>query len=116
VTCIVIPAGSASSVTPVSTSDVATKVRHPTKTTLRALEDLHAHGVIARSGGGRGKAYEWQLALKWKQQYLEAVHAAMKPEMSDGVDASSNGHDPATALKIKTFDGATIVIDEQEIV
>ena len=63
---------------------------------------------------GHGKAYEWQLAVKWKKRYREAVLAAMKPEMSDGVDASSNGHDPRPALVLKTFDGATLVIDEAE--
>ena len=45
-----------------TTSAVATKVAHPTKTTHRALEDLAVHGVAHCEHGGAGKADIWSLA------------------------------------------------------
>jgi hypothetical protein len=45
-----------------STSDVAMAVEHPPRTTLRALEDLAAHGVAVHSEYQHGRAYYWALS------------------------------------------------------
>ncbi len=47
-----------------TTTTVAEAVEHPTTTTRRALEDLAAHRVVLRTGGGQGKADLWSLTPK----------------------------------------------------
>jgi hypothetical protein len=53
------------------TTDVAQAARHPSRTTRRTLEDLHAHGMVERLVEPRGEQaayYSWQLsaqALTW---------------------------------------------------
>jgi predicted ArsR family transcriptional regulator len=42
------------------TADVATSLGLPTTTTRRILEDLAAHGLIARHSQGQGKADRWK--------------------------------------------------------
>jgi hypothetical protein len=44
------------------TSDIAEAVGHPSRTTLRALEDLTAHRVTVRTSYNRGQAYSWALS------------------------------------------------------
>ena len=62
------------------TNEIAAAHQLPTSTTLRALEDLAAHGLITRySGGGTGKADHWQIN-GWT---LPRHTAATSPEMSD---------------------------------
>ena len=46
---------------PQSTSQVAAKVGHPTRTVNRALEDLWAHSLVLREDKGRGHAHIWTL-------------------------------------------------------
>lgn len=56
------------------TSAVGAALALPTSTTLRVLEDLAAHNVIARySGGGQGKADHWQIAAWTVAQYTAAT-------------------------------------------
>ena len=47
------------------TTDVATSLGLPTTTTRRILEDLAAHGLIARRPQGKGKADRWKRTA-WK--------------------------------------------------
>lgn len=49
---------------PLSTTDVAEQVEHPSRTTRRALEDLTAHHVVVRFPGGDGRADRWQLSAQ----------------------------------------------------
>jgi len=51
----------------VETADVAIEVGLPTNTTRRILEDLAAHGLIARQSQGQGKADLWDRA-DWEAQ------------------------------------------------
>ena len=44
-----------------TTTDVATELGLPNPTTHRTLEDLAAHGVIARESQGQGKADLWRV-------------------------------------------------------
>jgi hypothetical protein len=60
---------------PVTTSDVATGVDHPTGTVRRALEDLTAHRVATRQSVGQGKADLWQLT-DWARGRYRAVQGA----------------------------------------
>jgi len=47
---------------PQSTTAVADAVDHPTRSALRALEDLFAHGVVTRITAGQGHAHTWELS------------------------------------------------------
>lgn len=58
------------------TSQVAVALRHPTNTTLRTLEDLHAHGLAERRAEGdkqpgAGVPYEWCLS-DWCERAMSA--------------------------------------------
>jgi hypothetical protein len=44
-----------------TTTDVATELGHPTRTTHRTLEDLAAHGVVQRESQGQGKPDLWRI-------------------------------------------------------
>ena len=52
----------AASGSPQSTTDVASAVDHPTRSALRALEDLSAHDVVTRITAGQGHAHTWVLS------------------------------------------------------
>jgi hypothetical protein len=54
---------------PASTTSIAERVEHPSRTTRRALEDLTAHQVVRRLPGGDGKADLWELTTK-AQEWL----------------------------------------------
>jgi bifunctional DNA primase/polymerase-like protein/primase-like protein/IclR-like helix-turn-helix domain-containing protein len=63
----------------VSTTDVATALDLPNPTTHRTLEELAAHGVIARKSQGQGKADLWRV-----RRWARSLHrAATSSEMSD---------------------------------
>jgi len=47
---------------PSTTTQVADAVDHPTRSALRALEDLSAHGVVTRITAGQGHAHTWALS------------------------------------------------------
>lgn len=51
------------------TAKLATKLAYPTQTTRRALEELHAHGLIQRATRGPGKADRWSVSEQWEMQY-----------------------------------------------
>jgi predicted HTH transcriptional regulator len=61
-----------------TTTDVATELDLPSRTTHRVLEDLAAHGVLTRESQGQGKADLWHVVL-WT---LEQWRAATLPEKS----------------------------------
>jgi DNA-binding IclR family transcriptional regulator len=63
----------------VSTTDVATALDLPNPTTHRTLEELAAHGVIARKSQGQGKADLWRVK-RWARSLH---HAATSSEMSE---------------------------------
>jgi hypothetical protein len=44
------------------TTEIAMRLRYPTNTVRRALEDLAAHEVLERQPGGRGKPDRWCLS------------------------------------------------------
>ena len=55
----------------VSTTDVATALGLPNPTTHRTLEELAAHGVIARESQGQGKADLWRV-----KRWARSLHRA----------------------------------------
>jgi hypothetical protein len=55
-----------------TTTDLAEDLDHPTSTTRRALEDLTAHGLLARSKQGKGKADLWH-ATDWARDRWRAT-------------------------------------------
>jgi hypothetical protein len=64
-----------------STTDVATALDLPNPTTHRTLEELAAHGVIARHSQGQGKADLWRV-----KRWARSLHAAAtSSEMSEEV-------------------------------
>jgi hypothetical protein len=60
-----------------TTSETAERVRYPSTTTRRALEDLAAHGIVERASQGPGKPDLWQ-AAQWTRDRWPTV-----PEMSE---------------------------------
>jgi Primase C terminal 1 (PriCT-1) len=60
-----------------TTTEVADAVSLPTQTSRRTLEDLAAHRLLNRQGGGQGKADLWQARTWTTERYVMAV-----PEMS----------------------------------
>ena len=66
---------------PETTTDVASAVDHPTRSALRALEDLTAHGVVARIAAGQGKPHTWELTGRGRGWYHVT---GTLPEMADG--------------------------------
>ena len=54
---------------PPSTTDIAGAVDHPTRSALRALEDLAAHGVVTRVTADKGHAYTWRLSDRARGWY-----------------------------------------------
>jgi predicted ArsR family transcriptional regulator len=101
-----------------STTMVATAVRHPTQTARRALEDLAAHGVAARRTHGDGKSHTWTLT-EWTVERYRPLRTVPEtsggrgtptvPETSAGLTLSNNslsnieedfsGKVPATAAE-----------------
>ena len=53
--------------TPATTTAIAERVEHPSRTTRRGLEDLAAHRVILRLAGGEGKADRWTLTDRTRE-------------------------------------------------
>lgn len=76
-----------------STPKVAEAVGYPTSTTRRALEDLAAHGVVARRSQGQGSADLWYVTDwtrdRWRtvpeKSGVETEAAETVPEMSDNM-------------------------------
>jgi hypothetical protein len=68
-----------------TTTEIATAVRHPTRTTRRALEELTAHHVCERDAGGEGHADRWRLA-EWAAQTLDALTVPEMSERAEGPD------------------------------
>ena len=70
----------------VDTTTIANRVRYPTQTTRRALEDLTAHGVVRRISRGPGKPDLWRLS-DWtvkKCSDAEITFPEMSEEEEDG--------------------------------
>lgn len=66
---------------PMTTSAVREGVAYPQSTTRRALDELHAHGVVELLfGGGQGRPDRWRLAGWVADEWT----AATSPEMSEG--------------------------------
>jgi hypothetical protein len=65
-----------------TTATIAARVRLPTQTTRRCLEDLTAHNVANRYPGGKGKHDHWSLTDDARAEYELAVTV---PGMSEGV-------------------------------
>lgn len=70
----------------VATRAVADAVKHPTTTTRRALEELYAHGLVARRGNGEGHSDEWEVRPRYRRMYADATTV---PETSEGVPRAS---------------------------
>ena len=66
---------------PQTTTDVASAVDHPTRSALRTLEDLTAHGVVTRVTAGQGYAHKWELSGR-ARGWHDAAETS--PEMADG--------------------------------
>jgi hypothetical protein len=81
---------------PATTTTIAEAIRHPSRTTRRALEDLAAHHLVERIAGGQGKSDRWVLAglaQNWLAQMTVPVSAGpVYPPDGDG-------HEPDPLLK-----------------
>jgi hypothetical protein len=84
-----------------NTGAIAAAIQYPTVTARRALEELHAHGVLICIKGGAGKADSWQLS-EWTAKTLDAVKAPpeeKKPTFpvfpTDDISSSSLDEDRA---------------------
>ena len=53
---------------PLETTEVGAKLRYPSSTVRRALEDVEAHGLAERIVEGKGKAHLW-LASRWTRTH-----------------------------------------------
>jgi hypothetical protein len=62
-----------------TTTTIAAAIQYPTVTARRALEELHAHGVLICIKGGQGKADSWQFS-DWTDKTLAAVRTPPKDE------------------------------------
>jgi hypothetical protein len=69
---------------PQETRAVATAVGYPTPTARRALEDLTAHGVLARTSQGEGRADLWALSA-----WAAGLWARTVSETSEGAPRTS---------------------------
>lgn len=58
--------------TQITTGLLAETLGYPTTTTRRTLEDLTAHGLVARDAGGQGKADRWA-ATQWARDHWNAT-------------------------------------------
>jgi hypothetical protein len=76
-----------SSAVSLETAKLALAVRYPTQTARRALEDLTAHGVVKRHGGGQGSSNVWQLSA-WATRKISDAGIAF-PEMSGDEDEAA---------------------------
>ena len=101
------------------TRAIATKVQHPTTTTRRALEDLHAHGVVDRrppeKGKGDGKSDLWQVS-----DLARARYQAIEPERSYEVkrepfSPSSSPSSPSLTYTLHANDDITGTNAETEL-
>jgi hypothetical protein len=83
----------------IDTNDIAGKVRHPSSTTRRALEDLTAHNLVEQERQGEGKAHLWSLSaftIARMQGFPEtSEQKGTVPEMLQGV----NGAPPNSSSK-----------------
>jgi hypothetical protein len=81
---------------PATTTAVAEKVDHPTRTTRRGLEDLAAHQVVTRTPGGEGRADLWHLspgARAWLGQTTLPVLSGEAHERPNNPDAALSERD-----------------------
>ena len=53
---------------PLETTEVGSRLRYPTSTVRRALEDVQAHGLAERIVEGQGKAHLWR-ASRWTRTH-----------------------------------------------
>ena len=67
------------------TSAIAERVGYPTTTARRALEELHAHGLVNRIDQGKGHSHAWKLTA-WARDTYGAIRAF--PEMSECIYTS----------------------------
>jgi DNA-binding transcriptional ArsR family regulator len=57
---------------PLETTEVGAKLRYPSSTVRRALEDVEAHGLAERIVEGKGKPHSW-LASEWTRTHWPVV-------------------------------------------
>jgi DNA-binding transcriptional MocR family regulator len=62
-----------------ATGAIAAAIQYPTVTARRALEELHAHGVVDCAKGGSGKSDSWQLS-EWTRRTLDAIKTPIHNE------------------------------------
>jgi hypothetical protein len=78
---------------PTDTTAVAETVRYPTTTARRALEDLHAHGIVIRHPGGDGKADRWELT-EWARERLTIARETFPDLSSDTLIVEEESKSP----------------------
>jgi hypothetical protein len=83
------------------TTTIAGAVKHPTTTTRRALEELHAHGLLSRQSGGPGKADRWRLA-SWAHDRYRLVFS---PTDISGVPPSTSAPEMSVPPNCPTCGG-----------
>jgi hypothetical protein len=81
---------------PMTTTQVRAQLEnYPQNTTLRALEDLAAHGLATREPQGAGKADIWQAS----ELTLELAADMGVPEISPGIHPDSASEEPDLFFK-----------------
>jgi hypothetical protein len=83
-----------------ATSEIAERVRYPTNTARRALEDLTAHGIAERHVQGPGQADLWQATAWTRQRWLTV------PEMSGDTqrEREEGGAERSISPPLRVFD------------
>jgi len=98
---------------PASTTEVAERVRYPTTTARRALEDLAAHGIVVRQAQGNGRPDMWQTSTwargRWpsvpEKSEASAAGPGGVPEKSEGTNAEheSDGDSPPITPPLRIY-------------
>ncbi len=71
-----------------STSEIARQIQYPTATARRALEELHAQGVLICIKGGQGKTDAWEFS-DWAKQTFLSVRCGVPVIQTDDISSSS---------------------------
>jgi hypothetical protein len=92
----------------VYTSEARSEARLPRTTAVRALEDLHAHGVIDREGGKAPKGDKWRLTGHYLDVW-ERGHATPVQTPSDISGAIDGAVDDREQALLDAFPGSRVV-------
>ena len=80
-----------------TTTEVSDLVAHPSRTTRRALEDLAAHRVVHKLGGGEGKADRWVMA-EWAFDRYAGTLPAIPPDRDGDLEEVTPPPTPTSVI------------------